>query len=84
MPRRLAYSGALTERERDVAGAIGRGLSDKEIAAELGIAYSTVRTHLESIYAKLDLRDRAALMRWAWEQEAGPDEPSGGTNASPA
>lgn len=67
-----------------VAVAIGRGLSDKEIGQELGIAYSTVRTHLESIYAKLELRDRAALMRWAWKQETGPDGPSDGTKASPA
>ncbi len=69
MPRRIAYSGALTKREWEVVRAIGRALVDKEVAAELGIEFSTVRSHLESIYAKLALRGRAALMRWAWEHK---------------
>ena len=83
MPRRIAYSNALTEREWMVARAVGRGLDDKEIGVELGIAYSTVRSHIECIFAKLGLRDRKALMRWVWEQETRPDAPPGGTNVSP-
>jgi len=72
MPRRMAYSGALTAREWDVVRAVGRGRLDKEIAAELGIGFSTVRTHLEHIFPKAGVRNRAELMLWAREHEEGP------------
>jgi len=52
---------SLTARERQVAEAISRGLSNKQIADEFGISAETVKRHLASIYGKLALRGRVAL-----------------------
>ena len=51
----------LTARERQVAEAIARGLTNKQIADEFGISAETVKRHLASIYGKLALRGRVAL-----------------------
>lgn len=48
----------LTPAEIDVAEALARGLSNPEIAAELGITRGTVRTHLAHVYAKLGVHSR--------------------------
>ena len=52
---------ALTAREQQVAAAIVRGLSNKQIAREFGISPETVKRHLASIYSKLALGGRVAL-----------------------
>lgn len=54
----------LTPREREVLRGIARGLSNQEIAAELGIAEPTVKTHAGSIFGKLSVegRTQAALL----------------------
>jgi DNA-binding NarL/FixJ family response regulator len=48
----------LTPRQSDVYRAAARGLSNKSIARELGIAESTVKTHLTSVFAVLGVRNR--------------------------
>jgi DNA-binding NarL/FixJ family response regulator len=59
---------ALTEREHDVLRLIGRGLSNAEIAETLVISELTVKSHVGRIFAKLDLRDRAAAIVYAFDQ----------------
>lgn len=49
---------SLTPRETEILGLIARGLSNPEAAGALGVSRATVRTHLEHIYAKLDVSNR--------------------------
>jgi DNA-binding NarL/FixJ family response regulator len=57
----------LTIRERDVLVLIGKGLSNKEIADQLVISGVTVKSHIGRIFGKLDLRDRAAAIVYAYD-----------------
>ena len=50
---------ALTSREREVLALIGRGKTNGEIAAELFVSEGTVKTHINHVFTKLRLRDRA-------------------------
>jgi DNA-binding NarL/FixJ family response regulator len=50
---------ALTAREADVLALIGEGLSNQEIATRLFVSVVTVKTHINAIFAKLEVRDRA-------------------------
>ena len=52
---------SLTPREQQIAEAIARGLSNRQIADEFGISPETVKRHLASIYSKLSLPGRVAL-----------------------
>ncbi|MFD7783775.1 response regulator [Streptomyces nojiriensis] len=51
----------LAERERDVALAVGRGLSNAEIGRELHLALPTVKTHVSRILTRLDLNNRVQI-----------------------
>jgi DNA-binding NarL/FixJ family response regulator len=57
----------LTPREIDVLTLIGRGLSNTEIAQELVVSDATVKTHIGRIFTKLDVRDRAQAVVYAYE-----------------
>jgi DNA-binding CsgD family transcriptional regulator len=52
----------LTAREQDTARLVMLGMPDKEIARELGISTTTVRTHLENAFRKVGVSNRAALV----------------------
>lgn len=59
------YIKEITESEWKVIGLVSKGLSNKEIAAELFLTEGSVRNYLSSVLKKLDLRDRTQLAIWA-------------------
>ncbi|MEV4800653.1 response regulator transcription factor [Nonomuraea sp. NPDC049421] len=63
----LPAADPLTDRELDVVRLVARGRTNKEVAAELFVSLSTVKTHLGSIQAKLGVRNRVGIAAWAWE-----------------
>ena len=58
---------ALTEREREVLAAMAKGLSNAEVGASLFISEGTVRTHVNRLLAKLQVRDRTQAVVLAYE-----------------
>jgi DNA-binding NarL/FixJ family response regulator len=58
---------ALTEREREIVGLVGEGLSNEEIAARLVVSPATARTHVSRAMIKLGARDRAQLVVFAYQ-----------------
>ncbi|MFF3849072.1 response regulator [Streptomyces sp. NPDC002328] len=57
----------LTQRESDVARLVALGRTNAEIAAELYVSLSTVKTHLSGIQLKLAARNRVEIAAWAWQ-----------------
>jgi len=57
----------LTDREEQVLLAVARGLTNHEVAAELYISLSTVKTHLGALMGKLGVRNRVELALWAYQ-----------------
>jgi DNA-binding NarL/FixJ family response regulator len=57
----------LTEREREILGLVGEGLSNDDIAERLVISPATARTHVGRAMTKLDARDRAQLVVFAYQ-----------------
>jgi DNA-binding NarL/FixJ family response regulator len=84
--RRLAASPApdtprLTEREAEILGMVGTGLSYKQIAQRLVLSHRTVQNHVQNTLAKLQLQNRGELIRYAIEHgldyRPGPDSGPG-------
>lgn len=58
----VARLGELTEREKQIALAVGEGKSNREISNSHDISEATVKTHLSSIFRKLEVKDRVGLV----------------------
>ena len=58
---------ALSDREKEIVTLVGRAMSNTEIAQHLVLAESTIKSHLNRILHKLELRDRAQLIVLAYE-----------------
>lgn len=65
----------LTAREAEVLSLVAEGLSNKEIAGRLHIGAATVKTHINNLFAKTGVRDRAQAVRYAYQR--GLIEPPG-------
>jgi DNA-binding NarL/FixJ family response regulator len=68
-PAPTGDDGGLSPRELDVVKLTARGMTNAEIAADLFISVGTVKTHLGSVQAKLNARNRVEIAAWAWERK---------------
>jgi non-specific serine/threonine protein kinase len=64
----------LTRRETEVAVLVARGLTNRDIAAQLFLSVRTVEVHLDHILTKLDFRTRTQLAAWAYEEGLRPED----------
>jgi DNA-binding NarL/FixJ family response regulator len=83
-PSAHARLAELSDREAEVLGLVGAGLSNSEIAEQLFISVATVKSHVRHILAKLDLRDRVQAVVLAHESGlVAPRPPVPGTGDAP-
>lgn len=64
-PDPLRTEGGLTGRERDIVRSVARGATNTEVAEELYVTVSTVKTHLARVQEKLGARNRVEIAAWA-------------------
>jgi DNA-binding NarL/FixJ family response regulator len=67
VPKPHPQLATLTEREREIVGLVGEGLSNDEIAERLVVSPATARTHVSRSMIKLGARDRAQLVVFAYQ-----------------
>ena len=67
----------LTPREHEVAGLVARGLTNRQIAAQLVIAEGTAERHVGNILAKLDVGSRSQIAAWVAGQGVVRADPGG-------
>ena len=68
MPRRSRTDG-LTDREVEILRRVTSGLTNRQLAEELGVSTRTIDAHLRSVYAKLGVKSRSAATRYAIEHD---------------
>jgi DNA-binding NarL/FixJ family response regulator len=71
-PSRAPIGDDLTEREKDVLRLMCRGMTNAEIAVELGFGEATAKTHVSSVLSKLGVRDRVQAVIAAYESGFAP------------
>ena len=74
---------ALTRRETQVAALVARGLTNRDIAAQLFLSVRTVEVHVDHILTKLGFHTRTQLAAWAFEVSPGFEARGSGGSASP-
>jgi DNA-binding NarL/FixJ family response regulator len=71
-PERAHLPDGLTAREAEVLALIGAGFTNREIAGRLVVSETTVKTHINHVFAKIGARDRAAAINYAVRHGLGP------------
>jgi len=66
VPRRSRTDG-LTDREVEILRRVTSGLTNRQLAEELGVSTRTIDAHLRSVYAKLGVKSRSSATRYAIE-----------------
>lgn len=61
----------LTPREREVCELLASGMSNKEIATQMGVSIAAVKRHLERLFSKLSVNSRAGLAVAFWNSRGG-------------
>lgn len=74
---------SLAPRQREIAGLVSRGLSNKEIANEAGMTEATVKVHLKTLLGKLGLKNRTQLALWV-QSDGGFDPSTVSVSGAPA
>lgn len=59
----------MTERQREIAACVARGMSNKQIGRQLGISPTTVKTHLHNIFERVGVGGRTLLALRAMDAE---------------
>ena len=65
-PGPVPPGGRLTDRETEVVSLMAQGMSNREIAGRLFVTEATVKTHVNNVFTKLEVSDRAAAVAWAF------------------
>ncbi len=66
--KRTPASSGLTPREREVAGLVAQGMTNRQAATQLFLSERTVEIHLGNVYAKLGVESRAMLLNYLWSR----------------